>query len=154
MNLPSLGLFCCCCCCWLHSTRWSGLKSVNTAWPNGMETSLDILWPVRKMKMNAIIGDGRNWQYTGDTRSLFKPYCGIYSANFERFLFQRYQKKCYILYWVLSLVNEFPVKSLKTLFWTWLPLLRSPKQSWYSSYLVLVAINWIEWWWSGNFLFF
>ena len=46
--------------------------------------------------MNAIIGDGRNWQYTEDTRSLFKPYCGIFSANFDGFLSQRYQKKCYI----------------------------------------------------------
>ena len=48
------------------------------------------------MKIDAIILDGRNWQYTEDTRSLFKPYCGIFSANFDRFLSQRYQKKCYI----------------------------------------------------------
>ena len=46
--------------------------------------------------MNVIIGDGRNWQYTEDTRSLFKPFCGIFSANFDRFLSQRCQKKCYI----------------------------------------------------------
>ena len=99
MNLPGLHLFCRCCCCWLHSTSW--LKSANTIWrlakfSCGIQTSWDTFSSVRNMKINAIIGDGRNWQHTEDTLSLFKQFCSIFSANFDRFLSQRYQKKCFI----------------------------------------------------------
>ena len=56
---------------------------------------------------------------------------------------RKYNKTIFLL---SSLANEFPVKSLNTLFWIWLPvtLLLLTKQSWYSSYLVVVAINWRE----------
>lgn len=60
MNLPCLGLFCRCCCCSLHSTGWSGLKSVNRIWwlakfSNGTETSYGIIFrSVRNTNMSDI----------------------------------------------------------------------------------------------------
>ena len=43
--------------------------------------------------MNVIIGDGRNWQYTEDTRSPFKTFCGIYQLNLISLIFLQLMHK-------------------------------------------------------------
>ena len=91
MNLPCLDLFCRCCCCWLHSTRRSELKSVNTTWWSviflyGMETSLGIFWSLRNMKIKAINIDDRNFQCKILVH--FHTICGIFFVNFVWFLAQ------------------------------------------------------------------
>jgi len=86
VNLLCFHLFCRCCCCWLHSTRRSVLKSINTGWRSvkfskGMETSLDIFLSEGNMNIQAINIDDIYLQYN-------EPVVIFFSANLDWFLAQ------------------------------------------------------------------
>ena len=84
MNSLCFLLFCRCCCCWRHSTRRSGLKSVNTTWRSvffskGMETSLNIFLSEGNMNIQAVNIDDIYPQYN-ELVAIF------FSANLDWFL--------------------------------------------------------------------